>query len=72
MSAKTPDSLLSAPTDRRPAIWPWLVMPLVTLILYYGLDRLIRDYQEDQGAYNPAPQAQAPATASNTDESDSR
>lgn len=26
--------------DRRPAIWPWLVMPLITLTLYYGLDRL--------------------------------
>lgn len=23
--------------ERRPAIWPWLVMPLATLALYYGL-----------------------------------
>ena len=72
MSAKTPESTLSpTPAERRPAIWPWLVMPLVTLILYYGLDRLIRDYQEDQGAYNAAPQAQASAAKSDTD-SDSR
>jgi hypothetical protein len=23
--------------DRRPAIWPWLVMPLITLTLFYWL-----------------------------------
>jgi hypothetical protein len=25
------------PTDRRPAIWPWLVMPLITLLVFYWL-----------------------------------
>jgi hypothetical protein len=31
------------PTDRRPAIWPWLVMPLITLLVFYWL------YSLDQG-----------------------
>ena len=34
----------SAPTDRRPAIWPWLVMPLVTLSLYFALDKLHHEH----------------------------
>jgi hypothetical protein len=25
------------PGDRRPAIWPWLVMPLITLLVFYWL-----------------------------------
>jgi len=24
-------------SDRRPAIWPWLVMPLITLAVFYWL-----------------------------------
>jgi hypothetical protein len=34
------------PTDRRPAIWPWLVMPLITLTLFYCLDRLLKDAKD--------------------------
>ncbi len=26
--------------DRRPAIWPWLVMPLIALTAFYCLERL--------------------------------
>jgi hypothetical protein len=38
VTAETPETLIQAlPTDRRPAIWPWLVMPLITLILFYWL-----------------------------------
>ncbi len=37
----TPDTseqlLVALQAERRPAIWPWLVMPLVTLALFYGL-----------------------------------
>ena len=36
--------------DRRPAIWPWLVMPLIALTAFYCLDRLRReagDQEED-------------------------
>lgn len=29
--------------DRRPAIWPWLVMPLITLTVYYCLHKLKDD-----------------------------
>ena len=31
------------PGDRRPAIWPWLVMPLITFLVFYWL------YSMDQG-----------------------
>jgi hypothetical protein len=33
-------------SDRRPAIWPWLVMPLITLTLFYCLHRLLKDAQD--------------------------
>jgi hypothetical protein len=50
-------------TDRRPAIWPWLVMPLIALTAFYYLDRLSREAR-DQEDLAPAPaavQADAPA-----------
>jgi len=38
VAAETPDSLIhTLPADRRPAIWPWLVMPLITLLAFYWL-----------------------------------
>lgn len=38
MTAETPETLIQAlPTERRPAIWPWLVMPLITLLVFYWL-----------------------------------
>ena len=37
----TPESTHStaaaAPTDRRPAVWPWLLLPLVALTLFFLL-----------------------------------
>ena len=48
--------------DRRPAIWPWLVMPLIALTAFYYLDRLSREAQEQEDL---AP-AQAAANHSNT------
>jgi hypothetical protein len=44
-------------SDRRPAIWPWLVMPLITLTLFYWLYSL--DQVEGAKEYGPA----APAAA---------
>jgi len=44
VTAEIPDSLMhTLPSDRRPAIWPWLVMPLITLLVFYWL------YSMDQG-----------------------
>jgi hypothetical protein len=50
-------------TDRRPAIWPWLVMPLIALTAFYCLDRLSREArdQEDVGPVSTAAHAEAPA-----------
>jgi hypothetical protein len=44
--------------DRRPAIWPWLVMPLIALTAFYCLNRLSREAQE-QGDLAPAPPVHA-------------
>ena len=29
-----------AVSDRRPAVWPWLVMPLIVLLVFYALHRV--------------------------------
>ena len=57
MTAETPETLIQAiPTDRRPAIWPWLVMPLITLLVFYWLYSL----DQDSGAASRhAPAAEA-------------
>jgi len=49
-------------TDRRPAIWPWLVMPLIALTAFYCLDRLSREAQdqEDVGSVPAGAHAEAP------------
>jgi len=39
--AESQEPLLSTgQPERRPAIWPWLVMPLVALLLFYALSEL--------------------------------
>lgn len=45
--------------DRRPAIWPWLVMPLIALTLFYWFYSL--DQNEKAKDYGPAPAAAAHA-----------
>jgi hypothetical protein len=43
VNAADSDSVLpTIQADRRPAIWPWLVMPIITLTLFYCLDQLRR------------------------------
>jgi len=52
-------------TDRRPAIWPWLVMPLIALSAFYwfySLDPLSREAR-DQEDVAPAPAVHADAPA---------
>jgi hypothetical protein len=55
----------SMQADRRPAIWPWLVMPLIALTAFYWLDRLSREAQ-DQDDLAPAPAVHADAPADST------
>jgi hypothetical protein len=43
----------SPPRERRPAIWPWLVMPAVVLALFYALNRV----HHRQGTSAAAPAA---------------
>ena len=67
VTAETSDSLMHPmQTDRRPAIWPWLVMPLIALSAFYCLDRLSREAREQEDlapAPAPAVHADAPAEA---------
>ncbi|MBV8144141.1 MAG: hypothetical protein JO184_03955 [Gammaproteobacteria bacterium] len=42
-----------AASDRRPAVWPWLVMPLIVLLVFYALHRV---------QHPPAKLAPVPAT----------
>ena len=31
---------VSNPRERRPAVWPWLLMPLIVLLAFYTLNRI--------------------------------
>jgi hypothetical protein len=31
--------MATSPRERRPAVWPWLVMPLIVLVAFYALYR---------------------------------
>jgi hypothetical protein len=46
--------------ERRPAIWPWLVMPLVTLALFCALFRLRQNQDTPYGGVSHTA-ASAPA-----------
>jgi len=59
MPQELPGALHPA-TERRSAIWPWLLMPLAALTLFLTLERL---------RHGPQPSAAAPAGAAATDSS---
>jgi hypothetical protein len=42
MSADPLTSTPSASAERQPAVWPWLLLPLVTLALFFAL-RAVKD-----------------------------
>jgi len=48
-----------AASDRRPAVWPWLVMPIIVLLVFYALHRV----------QHPHPPAAVPAAAAGPGES---
>jgi hypothetical protein len=29
-----------AASERRPAVWPWLILPLIVLLVFYALHRV--------------------------------
>ena len=39
--------------QRRPAVWPWLLIPLVTLLLFYGLQQVRNAALERAGLKPP-------------------
>jgi hypothetical protein len=46
--------------ERRPAVWPWLVMPLIVLLVYYALFRV----HQQPAAAPEAPDSSPAATQS--------
>jgi hypothetical protein len=44
----------SLPRDKRPAVWPWLVMPFVVFLAFYVLNRVRQ---------HPGEAAEAPVAA---------
>ena len=66
MTAETPDSLIhTAPSERRPAIWPWLVMPLITLLVFYWLYSLDQVSGQAGGWKARGPASEAVSDSSN-------
>ncbi len=49
--------MATSPRERRPAVWPWLVMPLVVLVAFYAL------YRVHQRPGNVPPPAPTPAVS---------
>jgi hypothetical protein len=43
--------------ERRPAVWPWLVMPVVVLLVFYVLWRI----HQSPGPLAPAAEGPVPA-----------
>jgi hypothetical protein len=38
------------PRERRPAVWPWLLMPLIVLLVFYALFRVHQSAPPATGA----------------------
>jgi hypothetical protein len=67
MSSEPANSSTAATAERRPAIWPWLVVPLLALALFFALSRFKESrLPPAQGDGSVAP---AEATASSADPS---
>ena len=44
----------NGPLERRPAVWPYLVMPLVVLLVFYALRTIHQQPRPAAGAQGPA------------------
>lgn len=51
----------TVPAERRPAVWPWILMPLVALAMFYALFRL---REANAPLPEPLPPVSTEATAS--------
>jgi hypothetical protein len=65
--AQSSDTLISTSADaneRRPAVWPWLVMPLVVLLVYLTLHSVHQMPEKARaGAESHAPASDAGDTS---------
>ena len=48
--------------DRRPAVWPWLVLPVIILLVFWAL-RSVHQRPADAAADQPQPAAAPAPTA---------
>ena len=58
MTIEHPSPSLPHAPDRRPAVWPWLLMPLVALTLYLTLHS-VRESAPPSHAESPSQATQA-------------
>jgi hypothetical protein len=54
VTAESSNPVLPHVADRRPAMWPWLLMPLVALLLFVAL-YWVRESASKDAADGPAP-----------------
>jgi hypothetical protein len=61
MSADSVHHSAPAPSERRPAVWPWLLLPLVTLVLFFALQTAKRNLPSPDAAGQDTPAAASSA-----------
>ena len=62
-TSETTMSITHDTNERRPAIWPWLLMPLVVLLVFYTLQSF-----RNEATRTPASQSPVQASADGTTE----
>ena len=56
MATQAPDEAgPHKPTERQPAVWPWLLIPLVALALFFVLSK-VREESATVSASGPVPE----------------
>ena len=56
MATQTPDNTgTHKPTERQAAVWPWLLIPLIALALFFVLSK-VREESTTASASGPVPE----------------
>jgi hypothetical protein len=63
MSPDPSPSILASTAERRPAVWPWLLLPLVALTMFFAL-RTVKDAPPRHAAHPDTAAEAAPDEAS--------
>jgi hypothetical protein len=63
MSADPSTSASASTAERRPAVWPWLLLPLVALTMFFAL-RTVKEAPDRHAAHTDTAADAAPDEAS--------